>query len=331
MSSSIDTDIMRVTLPLMAKYGVTPNPINYAIWYVYICSHLPQFQESLTNILDVDGANSADCLRSFINQYIVSQDATDLQNSEDLLTFLRAAFYHSDLEPEELARIRSEPIRKLAELGSEELEVIIDYMINSGDWTDEDLQVFTVIDSANEEIEELKEEIEKIREAAITDSLTKIPNRREFDRVLKLAMQRYDPTEGQLCLLMIDIDHFKNVNDQHGHIVGDQILKFIAQSLKEQLKGRDFIARFGGEEFTVILERTSLQAAIKLAEAIRRIIGLQRIQLSKLNAHLPITISIGAAEFEPADTMESFIDRADKALYEAKHAGRNCVRPAIKS
>ncbi len=328
--SSIDTDIMRVTLPLMAKYGVTPNPINYAIWYVYICSHLPQFQESLTNILDIDGASPADCLRSFMNQYIANQETTELQNSEDLLTFLKAAFYHSDLEPAELARIQSEPIRKLAELGSEELEVIIDYMINSGDWTDEDLQVFTVIDSANEEIEELKEEIEKIREAAITDALTKIPNRREFDRVLKSAMQRYNPSEGSLCLLMIDIDHFKQVNDQHGHIVGDQILKFIAQCLKEQLKGRDFIARFGGEEFTVILERTNLQAAIKLAEAIRRIIELQRIQLAKLNEHLPITVSIGAAEFTPADTMDIFIDRADKALYEAKHAGRNCVRPDVK-
>ena len=129
-----------------------------------------------------------------------------------------------------------------------------------------------------------------------------------------------------LCLIMMDIDHFKNFNDTYGHQVGDQVLKLLANTLKEGTKGQDTAARYGGEEFAIILPLTDLDGAFRLADNLRKTISSKELRNRTTNEKLgQITVSAGLAQFDMGEPINQFIARADEALYMAKHAGRNRV------
>ena len=129
-----------------------------------------------------------------------------------------------------------------------------------------------------------------------------------------------------MCLLLIDIDYFKKFNDKYGHIVGDEVLKFVTKKIKEMIKGGDFLARFGGEEFAIILPRTSLSDAETVAENIRLFFTKAKLKSTASSKSLGgITISTGVACYRPGEPLEDFLDRSDKALYLAKDTGRNRV------
>ncbi|MDY7538114.1 GGDEF domain-containing protein [Undibacterium sp. RTI2.1] len=162
----------------------------------------------------------------------------------------------------------------------------------------------------------------ELNQQAERDFLTGVGNRRALDRRLaKLA----DPKNMQpeSCLLLFDLDHFKNVNDQFGHIVGDQVLVRLCELICTRIRTTDSVFRYGGEEFVVIAVGANLQAASKLAEELRAL-----IQNAPLLINFPITVSIGVAKITPAETGSSWFQRADAMLYEAKQAGRNTVRVA---
>ena len=131
---------------------------------------------------------------------------------------------------------------------------------------------------------------------------------------------------GDLSLLMIDIDNFKQFNDQHGHLTGDEVLKFMARKTKEIVRGRDFLARFGGEEFAVLLPHTPLSGAAVVAESIRKFFAqatLKSVTTSKRLGYM--TVSIGVACYRPGEPLEHLINRSDLALYSAKEMGKNRV------
>lgn len=165
----------------------------------------------------------------------------------------------------------------------------------------------------------------RAQELANTDSLTGLANRRyamsEIDRAILRARQLGSP----LSLVVFDLDHFKGVNDTHGHVVGDRVLAKVARLAKQATSADDLVARFGGEEFVVLLAGANAQLASQFAEKLR-----ERIESgSAADDTLPgVTASIGYATFEPSDTSLTLFARADAALYEAKSAGRNQVRMA---
>ncbi len=136
------------------------------------------------------------------------------------------------------------------------------------------------------------------------------------------ALQERD----DLCLLLMDIDHFKKFNDTFGHQVGDEVLKVVARTLKEGVKGRDTPARYGGEEFAVILPQTSLKNAVVVAEQIRTTLASRKLQNRKTGADYGfVTLSIGVSKYRFGESLEALIQRADEALYLGKNRGRNRV------
>ncbi|QIB32524.1 GGDEF domain-containing protein [Ancylobacter pratisalsi] len=160
--------------------------------------------------------------------------------------------------------------------------------------------------------------------AALTDDLTQLPNRRHFDSALpeqvELARRRNHP----LALVMLDIDHFKQVNDRYGHSRGDSVLEHLGELLLTTKRASDTAFRVGGEEFAIIAPRTTITEAHEMAERMRR-----AVEHSGTTANVPaITISLGIAALKPEDNISSLMDRADAALYQAKHAGRNRTRLA---
>ncbi|MDX1975372.1 MAG: GGDEF domain-containing protein, partial [Rickettsiales bacterium] len=136
----------------------------------------------------------------------------------------------------------------------------------------------------------------------------------------------------QLCLIILDIDHFKSFNDRFGHLLGDEVLKTVARTLTDCLKGRDVVARFGGEEFVVILPDTPIEGALKVAEMIRSTISTKELKRKDTGETFgTITVSMGVASFHPtSDTLPTLVKRADDALYKAKHNGRNQVIRAVE-
>ncbi len=168
----------------------------------------------------------------------------------------------------------------------------------------------------------------KLSELAIRDELTGLYNRREMNRLLEEGFERYRRHGHPLSLIMADIDHFKIVNDTYGHPVGDQILKWLAQKIRQNVRALDRPTRYGGEEFAILLPETLVPDACKVAERLRQIIAAQPYLLNHDNfeqSHsIPITISLGVAEIPgDAEDVTSLIEAADQALYMAKRNGRN--------
>ncbi|MBQ3720415.1 MAG: GGDEF domain-containing protein [Fibrobacter sp.] len=166
--------------------------------------------------------------------------------------------------------------------------------------------------------------IRRMEEYAKVDAMTGLHNRRWLEEMYTREMTRSNKGNIMLTAFMLDIDHFKNVNDTYGHLAGDQVLISVAQTLTRSLRPSDMPVRYGGEEFTVFLPGTSTKNAKIIAERIRRDMENMSISLPDGNI-IQVTVSIGFAERVDNDTVASLIDRADKALYHAKQNGRNRV------
>ncbi|MCW8831374.1 MAG: GGDEF domain-containing protein [Gammaproteobacteria bacterium] len=162
---------------------------------------------------------------------------------------------------------------------------------------------------------------EQMKEIAYTDSLTGIYNRLHFNRLLDAEINKAKRYDGKLSLIFLDIDHFKQINDTHGHATGDVILKEITDVISSANRSSDIFARYGGEEFVILATSTGIEGAAEHAQRLKQDIEQHRFQIGR------VTSSFGVTELIPSsDNQETLLDRADKALYQAKEDGRNCVR-----
>ncbi len=179
--------------------------------------------------------------------------------------------------------------------------------------------------NAQEELNYQNRIIEKLHIQATTDSLTQIKNRATFDEYLCSSIKHSRDTGEPLSLIICDIDYFKKINDTYGHTVGDRVLEAMAVKLKVSLRSGDFLSRYGGEEFGVVLLKTTLESAIVVAENMRN--AVETTVFNVEGNKMRITLSAGVAGAEKDDTADTLIKRADMQLYLAKNAGRNMVFP----
>lgn len=170
---------------------------------------------------------------------------------------------------------------------------------------------------------DLEKTIHKKHMEAITDPLTGLYNRAAYVQALEKAWMNWGQEKIQSTMLVWDIDHFKMINDRHGHAAGDKVLQSVAKKLETGVRKGDMLARFGGEEFVMLLVDKSLEEGAQLAERIRQLISSTEFTYKKQALH--VTISCGVASFYGEDTPTSLFERADKALYRAKHSGRDRV------
>jgi diguanylate cyclase len=184
----------------------------------------------------------------------------------------------------------------------------------------------TRLNASRQEINQLQQNLETVRTESLTDPLTSLANRKYFDQALDKAIRDTRQTAEPLSLMLIDIDHFKHFNDIFGHLTGDQVLRLVAMSVKQNVKGQDLAARYGGEEFAVILPSTALRQALTVADHIRRAVMMKELMKRSTGEHLGrVTVSIGVASFQAGESPQSLIERTDACLYAAKRHGRNRV------
>jgi two-component system, cell cycle response regulator len=181
---------------------------------------------------------------------------------------------------------------------------------------------------SSELVRRLEVQTELLAKLAAFDDLTGSYNRRSLFHHLEAELSRSRRYGRSLSVLMADIDHFKKVNDQHGHLVGDQALRWVATTLQNELRSMDFLCRYGGEEFCAILPETNHPGAARAAERIRS--ALERHAFETNGLRLPITVSVGGASWTPVENQEipDLLARADRALLDAKRAGRNQIQIA---
>ncbi len=177
------------------------------------------------------------------------------------------------------------------------------------------------MESMESEASELKNSLELQRLEALKDSLTELPNRASYDEYINNEFSRWKRHGRPVSLAIIDIDHFKSINDTLGHLRGDKVLKLVAREISRRVRQEDFVARYGGEEFVVVLPETPLDAALEAMDKVRKAVADCPFNFNQ--QPIPVSASVGIAEFEAGDTIETCFERADKALYEAKRTGRN--------
>ncbi|MGH1487712.1 MAG: diguanylate cyclase [Cellvibrionaceae bacterium] len=173
--------------------------------------------------------------------------------------------------------------------------------------------------------EDIRHRLEEEKQRAVTDSLTGLPNREAYGEKVYEEMQRWQRYQHPLSLAVLDIDFFKKINDNYGHQTGDKVLKIVSSAVAKRLREVDFMARFGGEEFVLLLPETNAENSLAMLNRIRE--GLANAPFRYKDEKITITVSIGIAEFKEGDDSETVFARADQALYDAKETGRNkcCV------
>lgn len=164
----------------------------------------------------------------------------------------------------------------------------------------------------------------KLSELAIRDPLTDAYNRRHMNNFLKTTIEETRRNFGPASIIMMDVDHFKSINDKHGHITGDNVLINLVELLHNRQRKLDYVFRTGGEEFVLLLRNTSEQQALTLAENLR-----QYVEEAEVLEGQKITVSLGVAEYKLSESIDDWLHRADELMYEAKFNGRNCIRPTL--
>ena len=190
----------------------------------------------------------------------------------------------------------------------------------------QNLKICRIKDSLEELNSELVSTQSELEKQAITDSLTGLFNRRLLFQVMQREILRYERYKHPFCVMLLDLDHFKKVNDTFGHSVGDDALRAFSAVLKEVARQQDVVARTGGEEFCILLPEINQKEASQAAERIRKLTARTPLDISEYS--VPLTVSIGISEIKANENADGIYQRADMALYKAKSSGRNRVELA---
>lgn len=308
-------------------------PRAYELWYTYVTGHQPALMRAINDQLRKFGRITQTELDEIYDRFINTNrfTAEAERATVRLLSQMDNVGDALDHAKGEISAYRGTLNGSVDEMevgvGEERLRSIIgELLASTRSMSRLNSKLSEQLSDAKLEVEELRETLESIRTESQIDPVTTLANRRFFDSALGDCIRHAHRTGDSLAVVMADIDHFKQFNDSYGHLTGDQVLRLVAMSLKQNVKGLDTAARFGGEEFAVILPGCDLRGALAVGEQIRKAVMQRELVKRSTGENLGrVTISLGAAVLRRDDTAPTLIERADQALYAAKRAGRNCV------
>jgi len=318
-------------LELMKTYGSSADPRSYEVWYTYVSGHKPALNEAIKKVTAEHGSLSSSHIEKLYDEHLAAQRAARdtekasafmLGEIEQVMEMIDTALGSTARYGESLQAFSNDltgPVDR-----NRVRDLIATVVRATHQVTDTNQQLEARLKETRGEIETLRETLESVRVEAITDPVTGISNRKHFQDMLHKGAEISDARRAPLALIVIDIDHFKRFNDLYGHLTGDQVLRLVSMTMREQVKSKATLARFGGEEFGIILPDTGLPAARAIAEAIRQsVLNRELVKRSTGESLGKITISVGVATFRHGEGGTSLLDRADQCMYVAKRTGRN--------
>ena len=321
-------------LSLLKQLRTPASPQNYELLFAFTTSTNKELCKALRKALETDSCLTEEAADRIYQTYLSKRDLTEQvdevgtqvsQEMSDIMAVIEAASERTGSYGESLQGMTD----KLSGIESpQQLKTVLAELFETtNDMSEYNKLLEKRLAESKSQIDELQMNLELTRVESFTDELTGLTNRKRFDQTIELEMSEAEETSDPLCLMMLDIDHFKSFNDNHGHQTGDQVIRLVAHTLKTNVKGRDCAARYGGEEFAIILPKTKLAAAITLAEQIRVAVKTKELVKKSTNESLGhVTLSTGISSYRFGETIPEFIERADVCLYAAKNAGRDNVK-----
>jgi len=312
------------------RHNVAANPINYAIWYDYVAGNNAKLTEVVNKLISQQIPIDSEISIELYKKHVCNASLESFEKINEHIQKVIAQASISINDTYKKAEITNDSFQKktlVLENISEatDIKIVLQEIIQETQSLAATSQAMkNKLDEANKEMELLRLELTQVRQMAVTDGLTGLLNRRAFDMTLAEIIEQSEPDKTYLSLL--DIDHFKRVNDDYGHTVGDNVIKYVAALMKKHSEDHHYVARYGGEELAIIMPNTSEDKAIEISENIRSSMESSRLKRKDNNQPLhKITLSIGIAQLRAGDDSESLVVRADSALYQAKETGRNKV------
>jgi len=324
--------LLKQTLPEMNKRNIPTTPENYGIWYEYVSGKNTKLIDAI-HLLDKQHASFSDnVLRElYISHIANAHQAAVNQLSASVKKIINDFLIKIVSEGEGLsnyANTLSEFSKKVEDVDDiNSIKQLISHLLEETRKQETSTHTMqTSLETIAIEMKNLRAEVAKLNAEATTDTLTKINNRRAFDMEVENCVNNSKSQEKPLCMLFVDMDNFKIFNTKFGHTIGDKVLRFVATLLKNNIKGSDFVARFSGEQFTILLPETEYSDALIVAENIRDRLSKQTLSDSAEKIELgTITASIGVATYTFEESAEDLTRKADRCMHEAKRVGRNKV------
>ena len=308
-------------------------PRNYEVWYTYATGYNPTLNQTINETLARKGTMSSSDLDQIYEAYLSPARVTDridtvgtqvVDEIEQVMSMIDTAVGSATEYTENLATVT----QKLGSAKDRDgLRVIVESLVRATkEMEHANHSLEARLKASKQEINQLQVNLEAVRTESLTDPLTSLANRKYFDQALDKMIAAAESSGEPLSLMMADIDHFKKFNDTFGHLTGDQVLRLVALSVKQNVKGQDIAARYGGEEFAVILPQTALRQAITVGDHVRRAVMTKELMKRSTGEHLGrVTVSIGISLWHKGESAQALIERADACLYAAKRGGRNRV------
>ncbi len=321
-------EILRLAIQKMAAQPAAFAPLNYTVWYEHLAGINPELSAAMERLLSADKKLDDAVIEKLYAQFISESDLkAELAFQDGMKQLLGKVASFAEQADQQVSQFGNslqnynDALRPDIDLSK--LEAMIGNMSQDTQKMHGSMQhLQSQLEASKQEVEKLNKELKSAQGEALTDPLTGVANRRGYETKAKAILADSAIVAKGISMLMLDIDHFKKVNDTFGHLFGDKVIQAVASMLKTKVKGQDIVARLGGEEFGVLLPETDVKGAFVVAEQIRQ--GIEKSKIRRQDAQEPIggvTISIGVACFGGDLTL--MMDQADKALYASKQGGRN--------
>lgn len=313
----------------LRELGLPPTPQHYAIWYEFHAGEHPDLRRILSIALSNRRIIDSRMMAELYELFLAGERGGEREAAREVRAVLSDAagrIQEAGADARRYGTTLSDAASHLARGDVALAELIRHLAQETATLSARSSQLGERLGASAQRIAELERQLAVAHKASMTDALTSLPNRRAFDAmVLDHAGQAMNSGEA-LALLMIDIDHFKRINDVWGHMVGDAVIRHVGLTISQHSKHPARAARYGGEEFAVLLPGHPLDAARQHGERLRAAVSARRLSV-RANAESigHVTASIGAAVYEPGEPVKAWIARADAALYDAKQQGRNRV------
>ncbi len=325
-------EILRAVLGHLGQHDAAFNPVSFALWYEHLAGINPALTQALTPLL-LGGRRLTDAeVLQLFRSHIAPLDQQAVEKISGRFTQTMIGLAESALRTGDDAGRFGDQLNGLAEAlrsgGVDGLSPQLNLALeNTAGMRSSAHALQQQVASSRVQIDQLQAELGRARHEALLDPLTRVLNRRGFDQRLAMMLQQPMQADRTHCLIMFDIDHFKRVNDTHGHVTGDRVIQALGEVLRTCISADNCsVARYGGEEFAVLVPQSTLVQSAALAESVRQHTRAMKIRNRKTqDVLLMVTVSAGVAGMNGSDDALSLIARADGALYQSKQAGRDRV------